>query len=100
MQKKQKTVPGRPTGSGAVAAFERRGGEYVNEARTVGWQPTCACGELETIPCTVLDPFAGLGTVGRVALSLGRRAILIELQPKYLKLIRERCQVAPGLALA
>jgi modification methylase len=31
----------------------------------------------------VLDPFAGLGTVGRVARSLGRRAWLIEREPSY-----------------
>jgi DNA modification methylase len=31
----------------------------------------------------VLDPFAGTGTVGRVAADLGRRALLIELRPEY-----------------
>lgn len=31
----------------------------------------------------VLDPFAGLGTVGRVAQALGRRAWLIEREPSY-----------------
>lgn len=49
---------------------------------------------------TVLDPFAGSGTTGQVALELGRRAILIELNPKYCDLIRQRCNVTPGLALA
>jgi adenine-specific DNA-methyltransferase len=33
---------------------------------------------------TVLDPFAGSGTVGRVASGLGRRATLIEKNPAYL----------------
>jgi DNA modification methylase len=32
---------------------------------------------------TVLDPFAGTGTVGRVAADLGRRALLIELREEY-----------------
>ena len=39
---------------------------------------------------TVLDPFAGSGTTGAVARELGRSAILIELQPDYLPLIRDR----------
>jgi adenine-specific DNA-methyltransferase len=33
----------------------------------------------------VLDPFAGSGTVGRVASRLGRHATLIEMNPDYLK---------------
>ncbi len=51
-------------------------------------------------PCTVLDPFAGSGTTGMVALELGRKAMLIELNPKYCDLIRQRCNVTIGLALA
>jgi len=46
---------------------------------------------------TVLDPFAGSGTVGRVALSKGRQAILIELNPEYCKLIDRRCETTYGL---
>jgi DNA modification methylase len=61
-----------------------------NTNRIIGWQPTCECGEAETIPCTVLDPFAGSGTTGWVARSLGRKAILIELNPIYGDLIRKR----------
>ncbi len=39
----------------------------------------------------VLDPFAGSGTVGEVAMKLNRRAILIELIPEFADLIRKRC---------
>src|SRR5690606_39219896 len=39
---------------------------------------------------TVLDPFAGSGTTGMVATGHGRNAILIELNPDYAELIRER----------
>lgn len=46
---------------------------------------------------TVLDPFAGSGTTGQVAIELGREAVLIELNPDYIPLIRQRCDVTPGL---
>jgi DNA modification methylase len=45
---------------------------------------------------TVLDPFAGSGTVGKVAMELGRRAILIELNPAYIELAEDRTFVTPG----
>lgn len=48
----------------------------------------------------VLDPMAGSGTVGTEALELGRKAILIELNPKYIRLIESRTNVTPGLQLA
>jgi DNA modification methylase len=40
----------------------------------------------------VLDPFAGSGTVGEVAMKLGRKAILIELVPQFLELMKKRFQ--------
>ncbi len=39
----------------------------------------------------VLDPFAGSGTTGKVAKELNRRSILIELQPNFLEIVKERC---------
>ncbi len=39
----------------------------------------------------VLDPFAGSGTTGKVAKELNRKSVLIELQPKFLEIIKERC---------
>ncbi len=44
----------------------------------------------------ILDPFAGSGTTGMVAIELGRKVMLIELNPKYCKLIEQRCNVTPG----
>ena len=56
---------------------------------TAGWQPTCEH-DAEPVPCTVLDPFGGSGTVGLVADRLGRDAILIELNPEYAALTERR----------
>lgn len=47
----------------------------------------------------VLDPFGGGGTTGKVAIELGRNATLIELNPEYCDLIRERCTTTAGLGL-
>lgn len=63
---------------------------------TTGWRPICEH-DTDTVPATVLDPFAGSGTVGKVALELGRKAILIELNPKYCELIDKRVEVTLGL---
>lgn len=70
------------------------------ETQTTGWRPGCDCGFPETVPAVVLDPFAGSGTTGAVALELGRHSVLIELNPKYVEMIRQRCAVTPGLQLA
>jgi DNA modification methylase len=45
---------------------------------------------------TVLDPFAGSGTTGKVALELGHKAILIELNPAYVALVQDRTFITPG----
>jgi DNA modification methylase len=47
----------------------------------------------------ILDPFGGSGTTGQVAIELGRQAILCELNPQYIELIHQRCNVTPGLPI-
>ncbi len=37
----------------------------------------------------ILDPFAGTGTVGKAAIKLGRRFVLFEQDPEYLKIIQD-----------
>ncbi len=44
----------------------------------------------------VLDPFAGIGTTGKAALSLGRRFVLIEIEPKYVNVIKDEMKKALG----
>lgn len=48
----------------------------------------------------VLDPFGGAGTVGLVASRLQRRATLIELNPAYADMARERCRADAPLLMA
>lgn len=68
-------------------------------ARTVttGWQPTCSCGELDTVPCVVFDPFSGSATVAVVALRLGRSFYGAELNPDYVAMGKHRVLSATPL---
>lgn len=68
-----------------------RGGAFVGaSAETLGFRPACACPAQEPVPGVALDPFAGSGTVGQVAIAHGRRAILIELNAGYSPLQDQR----------
>jgi DNA modification methylase len=44
----------------------------------------------------VLDPFAGIGTVGKAATRLGRRFVLIERELQYINIIREEAKLWLG----
>lgn len=59
---------------------------------TTGWQPGCECDAGEPVPCTVLDPFNGVGTTGVVARRLFRNYIGIELNPEYAEEARQRIE--------
>lgn len=64
------------------------------QPKTLGWTPTCHCadgtGMAATRPAIVLDPFAGSGTTLVAARRQGRRAIGIELSPRYADMARDR----------
>jgi DNA modification methylase len=69
----------------------------ANPRQMLGWQPSCAH-DAEPIPATLLDPFAGSGTVGTVAQSLSRRAVLIDLNPDYIEQqLKRNAQTPLGL---
>ena len=50
---------------------------------------------LDPVPCTVLDPFSGAGTVALAAQKLGRRGIGIDLSTKYNALAVKRLEDVP-----
>lgn len=69
-----------------------RGG--VNQKVTVGFRPSCDCGNPDSVPGVVLDPFNGSGTTGEVAILNGRNYIGVELNPEYIELARVRLDAA------
>jgi DNA modification methylase len=71
-----------------MADINSNGVMGYNNVRTTGWTPTCSH-TADPTPCTVLDPFAGSGTTGVVALRLGRSFIGIELSPAYAEMARK-----------
>jgi DNA modification methylase len=56
----------------------------------LGFRKVCSCETRRVVPCLVLDPFMGSGTVLAVARWLRRRSVGIDLNPEYGALARER----------
>jgi len=76
-----------------------QGNNLLADVKTLGWRPTCSC-NAPTVPCVVLDPFCGSGTVEAVAYKLARRGIGIDLSMAYLGMARQRARQTPmGLPL-
>lgn len=60
-------------------------GNFVGtEIKSRGWRPSCDH-RLPARPSIILDPFAGSGTTGLVALEMGFKFIGIDVNRKYLK---------------
>lgn len=56
----------------------------VDKVFSVGWQATCIHADLVPVPATVLDPFTGSGTTGKVARQLGVNFVGLDLSAEYL----------------
>lgn len=90
------TTRGQQNWTAVTGQRDSAGGLPQRECITLGWRPTCQCGAFdgapeyvhEPEPCTVLDPFSGSGTTGRVAVRHRRRYIGIELKAEYIELDR------------
>lgn len=61
----------------------------TGDSITLGWKMTCRCKYATPVPCTVLDPFAGRGTTGAVAVRFGRNVELCDLTDNYVPMIRK-----------
>ena len=66
--------------------------------RVTKWIPSCNC-NAGFEPGTVLDPFAGSGTVGVVAMKQEKNAILVEISPEYCNIIKKRLNWGRGLGV-
>lgn len=66
-------------------------------SRTEGWRPTCGCDAGGPVPCSVVDPFCGSGTVGAVAVRMGLRFTGAELSERYVEMSRRRISAAASL---
>lgn len=64
----------------------RTNGRTFRETRTTDWQASCACDAGDPIPCTVIEPFWGSGTTGKVAMNNHCKVIGIELKPEYIEM--------------
>jgi DNA modification methylase len=89
-------------GDGSAGVHRKVGGQYqkwldANPMKTIGWSPSCTCPAHDPIPQTVLDPFGGAGTTALVADRLQRNATIIELNPAYAQIARDRINGDGGL---
>ena len=75
--------PDRKAHTGQMADINSHEAMGYNNTTTTGWAATCAHND-DTGRCVVLDPFAGTGTVARVALRHGRHAVGIDISREYL----------------
>ena len=85
-----------PAAAHAAVKCSRAGESHV---KTVGWEPSCGCEtqDGEPVPCVVLDPFGGSGTVAKVARDLGRSSISCELNPEYVEIAKKRLRIGEQL---
>jgi len=70
-------------------AAREQGVEYTGARVTTGWSRGCSCRAIP-VPDVVLDPFGGAGTTALVADRLHRDAVLVELNPQYVEIARQR----------
>lgn len=68
----------------SATGMARTNGRTWTEKIDHGFTPSCTCNAGPAIPCTVLDPFSGSGTTGKVAVRLGRRYVGVDLAGEYL----------------
>jgi DNA modification methylase len=76
----------------AVAGPQRNDHPTVKSIALMSWLVRLVTGP----DALVLDPFGGSGTTGAAALEEGRRVILVERDPRFAEIARQRCEHAAG----
>lgn len=73
-------------------------GWALTTVATDSWIPSCDCDAAfdDLVPCIVLDPFGGAGTVSMVAKELKRDSIYIDIKREYLDMAINRCAFSPS----
>lgn len=59
---------------------------WERDEEDASFEASCGCPAHTPVPCTVLDPFSGSGTTGKVALDLGRGYVGLDVQFSYTEL--------------
>lgn len=84
-----------------LGMYSGRAGEVAT--RTICWSQSCSCAPADPVPCSVLDPFSGIGRTGEVCFELGRRYMPAEISIGYAAIQHRRLAdhrtVARGEAL-
>jgi DNA modification methylase len=93
-EKRKRLGESKKRGAGGVLVkqnIDYAGGHRTNgRERTPGpWHSACKCGD-SWQPGLVLDPFAGSGTTGMMAVQEGRRFLGFELSEEYCQMARRR----------
>ena len=99
-REREPTRPGKDTKVSGDSSKEgnRDPERHVTKVKTIGWEPSCSCGEEKPVPCTVLDPFGGSATTAAVALKKGRAAIICELSEEYAEIAKRKLKKAKAKA--
>ncbi len=87
------TRPGQDTkvcGQSRDTTGHRDPERHVTTSRTVGWEPSCLCGETHTVSCKVLDPFMGAGTTACAAKRLHRNWLGVEINSDFVSMANRR----------
>jgi hypothetical protein len=85
------TMPSGTLQEGVNKGFGAKKDSCSKPTTTLGWRPCCEC-DAPIAPAVVLDPFGGAFTTALVALKMGRRAVMIELNPAYVAMGLKRCE--------
>jgi hypothetical protein len=75
---------GRPLPADVLGGWLERG--WLRRVEVPSWEPPAP------VPCLILDPFCGSGTVGLVARRLGRRFVGFDLSAEYVRMARDRIE--------